>query len=80
MYPAPSSYGSVGAVFFQGVGFVSQPLPVGTHVIHLYEPMIIKAGDYAGLPAGLGVIYDNTWTIKVIPAGKPAGKAPGSAK
>jgi hypothetical protein len=67
MYPAPSSYGSVGAVFFQGVGFVSQPLSVGTHVIHLYEPMIIKAGDYPGLPAGIGLIYDNTWTITVVP-------------
>jgi hypothetical protein len=78
-YPAPSSYGSVAAVFYQGVGFVSQPLPVGTHVIHLYEPMIIKAGDYPGLPAGLGMIYDNTWTIKVVPAGKPAGKAPAAA-
>ena len=73
MYPAPSSYGSVAAVFYQGVGFVSQPLAVGKHVIHLYEPFIIKPGDYPGLPAGLGLIYDNTWTINVVPrAAKPA--------
>ncbi len=73
MYPAPSSYGSVAAVFYQGVGFVSQPLPVGTHVIRLFEPFIIKPGDYPGLPDGIGLIYDNTWTINVVPrATKPA--------
>lgn len=67
MYPTPSSYGSVGDVYYQGVAFVSPPLTPGTHVIHLYEPLIFEAGAYAGLPAGLGLIYDNTWIITVKP-------------
>lgn len=67
VYPAPSSYGSVGAVYYQGVTFVSPPLTPGTHEIRLYEPLIFKAGDYPGLPAGLGMIYDNTWIITVTP-------------
>ena len=66
-YPTPSSYGSVAAVFFQGVGFVSPPLSVGVHVIHLYEPWIIPAGAYPGLPGGVGMIYDNTWIVTVAP-------------
>jgi hypothetical protein len=66
-YPTPSSYGSVAAVFFQGVGFVSPPLPVGVHVIHLYEPWIIPAGAYPGLPNGIGLIYHNTWIVTVAP-------------
>jgi len=65
VYPTPSSYGSVAAVFFQGVGFVSPPLSVGVHVIHLYEPLIIRPGDYSGLPSGIGVVYDNTWIVTV---------------
>ncbi len=65
-YPAPTSYGSVAAVFFQGIGIVSKPLSLGKHVIHLYEPFVIPAGIYAALPDGLGVIYDNTWNITVV--------------
>lgn len=64
-YPEPSSYGSVAAVFYQGVGFVGLPLTPGVHVIHLYEPIIIQPGDYSGLPDGLGLIYDNTWIVTV---------------
>jgi hypothetical protein len=67
VYPTPSSYHSVAAVSFQGVGFVSPPLPPGRHVIHLYEPLIIPAGAYAGLPDGVGIIYDNTWIVTVKP-------------
>lgn len=67
VYPAPSSYGSVAAISYQGVAFVSPPLTPGTHVIHLYEPLIFPAGAYAGLPAGLGLIYDNTWIVTVKP-------------
>ena len=37
VYPTPSSYGSVAALFFQGDGIVSKPLPLGRHVIHLYR-------------------------------------------
>jgi hypothetical protein len=64
VYPEVSSYGSVAAVAFQGYGIVSPPLSVGTHVIHLYEPYII---DSASFPYQIGVIYDNTWIIKVTP-------------
>jgi hypothetical protein len=64
-YPEPTSYGSVGAVFYQGVAFVGLPLTPGVHVIHLYEPYIINPGDYSGLPDGLGLIYDNTWIVTV---------------
>src|SRR5215472_9172847 len=34
-YPAPTSYGSTGAIFTQGIGFVHPPLSVGTHTIQL---------------------------------------------
>ena len=66
-YESPSASGAVAAVFFQGIGFVSPPLSVGVHVIHLYEPLIIPAGAYSGLPDGIGIIYDNTWIITVTP-------------
>jgi hypothetical protein len=58
VYPTPSSYGSVAAISFQGVGVVGQPLSVGRHVIHLYEPLIFPA-------LGLGLIYDNIWIVTV---------------
>ena len=61
VYPTPTSYGSVAAVAFQGYGIVSPPLSVGNHVIHLYEPYIIRT------PVSLGVIYDNTWIVTVSP-------------
>ena len=68
VYPTPSSYGSIGALFYQSIGFVSPPLAVGTHVIHLYETDIVPPGAYPLFgDAGLGIIYDNTWTIKVVP-------------
>jgi hypothetical protein len=67
VYPAPSSYGSVAALSYQGIGMVIGPLTPGTHVIHLYEPVIFQVGDYAGLPNGLGMVYDNTWFITVQP-------------
>jgi len=65
VYPTPSSYGSVAALFYQGVGFVSAPLAPGVHEIHLYEPYIIDEGVYPPIPSGFGVIYDNTWIITV---------------
>jgi len=65
LYPAPSDYGSIAAISFQGVGIVGQPLSVGRHVIHLYEPLIFPAGSYVGFPDGLGLIYDNTWIVTV---------------
>jgi hypothetical protein len=65
VYPAPTDYGSVAAVSTQGVGIVAKALSEGVHVIHLYEPIIIPAGAYSGLPDGIGLIYDNTWTVTV---------------
>lgn len=67
VYPTPTSYGAVAGVFYQGCGFVSPPLSVGVHVIHLYEPYILPAGAYPGLPDGIGLVYDNTWIITVAP-------------
>lgn len=80
VYAAPSSYGSVAALSFQSLGVVGHPLPVGQHVIHLYEPIIIPAGAYPGLPAGYGVIFDNTWRVTVLPEnlGNPGIAPPGS--
>jgi hypothetical protein len=66
-YSTPTDYGAVGAAFFQGVGIVSPPLPVGRHVIHLDEPLIIPPGAYSGLPDGIGLIYHNTWIVTVTP-------------
>jgi hypothetical protein len=56
VYATPSWYCSVAAIFFQGVGFVSPPLPPGVHVIHLYEPFTL-----------FNVIYENTWIVTVSP-------------
>jgi hypothetical protein len=61
VYPAPSSYHSVAALAYQGFAVVSPPLPAGRHLIHLYEPYIIRT------PIQYGVIYDNTWIITVSP-------------
>jgi hypothetical protein len=65
VYLTPSSSGSVAAISYQGVVFVSPPLTAGTHVIQLYVPLIIEAGTYVGLPDGLGIVYDNTWIVTV---------------
>ena len=61
IYPAPTSYNSYAIVAFQGHGIVSPPLSVGRHVIHLYEPYIIRT-TYS-----FGQIYDNTWIVTVKP-------------
>src|SRR5262249_43628699 len=68
-YPQPTSYGSIGAIFVQGVGFVHHPLSVGTHTIELVSELQIPP-DPSILnlnvdPDGVGVIYHNTWTITV---------------
>jgi len=67
VYAAPTSYGSVAALSFQSLGVVGEPLSVGRHVIHLWEPLIIPAGGYVGFPDGYGVIFDNTWIVTVLP-------------
>jgi len=47
--------------FFDGVGFITTPLTPGVHVIRLF--------DHFGDPDN--VIFDNTWTITVVPKSKP---------
>jgi hypothetical protein len=66
-YPPPPAFGVItGAVAFEGVGFVSAPLPPGKHVIHLYERYVLEDGWVEGI-AGFGEIFDNTWNITVQP-------------
>jgi len=67
VYAAPTSYHSIAALSFQSLGVVVEPLSVGRHVIHLYEPLIIPVGGYYQFPAGYGVIFDNTWIVTVLP-------------
>lgn len=55
-YVKPSSYGSIAAVGFQGATIVVAPLTPGTHTLRLYEKYVIGS---------LGLIYDNTWIIRV---------------
>jgi hypothetical protein len=71
VYPAPSSYGSTAAIFVQGIGFVHEPLSVGTHKIELLaglrvppDPTILNLNVY---PDGSGIVFKNTWTITVAP-------------
>ncbi len=66
-YPVPSSYGSIAAIRFQGVGFVAHLLPPGTHTLHLFERLRITNEDVPDyeFPLDLGVIYDQTWIIHV---------------
>ena len=59
MYPEPDKFGSVAAIWFQGFGIVSQPLSVGEHVIHLWEPFTLPDYPY--------VVYDNTLIVTVAP-------------
>jgi hypothetical protein len=53
----------VAALLYQGNGIVVPPLPVGEHVLTLYEPYIIDGV----LGFSFGVIHDNTWHITVSP-------------
>jgi len=64
-YGEPSSYGSIGAIFAQGIGFVHQPLSKGTHTLRLAAELRIPQYD-------IHVIFVNEWTITVDPGS--AGK------
>lgn len=66
-YPTPTSYGSVATFAFHGVTYVSPPLAPGTHVIRLYEPLILQPGESAFFTSGFGMIYVNTWIVNVAP-------------
>lgn len=59
IYPEESAYGSVAAIWFESIGIVSPPLPVGVHVIHLDATLIV--------PGVLGEVFDNTWIVTVTP-------------
>lgn len=59
VYPEPTGYNSVAAIWFQGVGIVSPPLPVGVHVIHLDGTLDV--------PGFFVETFDNTWTVTVSP-------------
>lgn len=58
---ATSGY-ATGAVWVEGIGFMHQPLSVGTHTLHL-----VAAFNDPRFPFG----YDNTWTITVSPKKGP---------
>lgn len=62
-YDEPTSYGSIGAVFFQGLVIVHEPLSVGKHTMTLRSELIVNDPD-TGL--NFGVIYMNTWNITVV--------------
>jgi hypothetical protein len=71
VYPQPTSYGSIAAIFVQGIGFVNTPLSVGIHTIQLLsglrvppDPSILNLSIY---PEGAGVVYMNSRTITVAP-------------
>jgi hypothetical protein len=66
IYEEPSSYGSIAAIFVQGIGFVHPPLSVGTHTIELVSELRIPP-ELLNSPVGLGIRYENTWTITVSP-------------
>lgn len=80
-YQSPSSYGSTGAIFAQGVGLVHPPLAVGKHTLKVDAVLSIPANDPNG-PAylnpeewgtsaattdGIGYHSEDSWTINVAP-------------
>lgn len=65
-YAAPTSYGSVGAVGVQGVGFVAAPLTPGEHVLTLESGFMFPGPPYGPY----GIKWQNTWYITVVPPGK----------
>jgi hypothetical protein len=59
VYPEPTAYGSVAAIWLLGAGIVSPPLSVGQHVIRLDGTDIV--------PGVYSVIFQNTWYVTVSP-------------
>lgn len=60
LFTEPSSNGSIGAIFVQGLGFVQSPLPVGEHVLTLHSEILIE-------DLNAGAVFDYTWYITVEP-------------
>lgn len=59
------SNGFTAAVFFQGIGFLANPLPPGEHTLILDGDFIVRD---ASLGVGtFGVTFNNTWNITVEP-------------
>jgi len=63
MYPEPTSYGSIGALWVQGIGFVHPPLSVGRHRLDLHS-------EFMEPDLNIGTRYHNTWTIIVRKCGR----------
>jgi hypothetical protein len=62
-YGETSSWDSVGAVWFQGFGFLIKPLTPGVHTLTSH----VEDGFF-------GLSWDDTWTITVLPEPKQKGK------
>ncbi len=65
MYPEPSSYHSIGAIWAQGIGIVLQPMTPGTHTLNLYS-----WDRWQGMYGDVGQGWFNTWHIAVAPPKK----------
>jgi hypothetical protein len=64
-YPGgPTPWGSIAAIFFQGVGFVGAPLSPGKHTI-TNDVYFMFPPEVWGNEDGYGSIYHNSWTITV---------------
>ena len=79
MYSEPTEYGSTGIVFFQGICMVCRPLAVGVHTLTNYTWTLIPAGNES-IVAETGVVWDNSWTITVVPKGGKAAAAAQAAQ
>jgi hypothetical protein len=56
---------TLGLAYFQGVGFVCAPLSVGVHELANNAGFMIPPGEQPY--ENLGLIYNNSWTITVVP-------------
>ena len=65
LQPSLSGPPFTAVVFFNGVGFVANPLPPGEHTLRLLGTFIIRDPNVLGFT--FGVVFDNTWHITVEP-------------
>lgn len=70
VYDEPTDYGSIAALFVQGFVTRFGPLTPGTHQVTLRSSLFLPPGGYPNVPDGLGVIFENTWTIHIQAGGK----------
>ncbi len=67
-YSEATSYGSIGIIWGQGIGFVHPPLAVGQHILTLHSELFLEKGvalPVSNYPDGIGAIWKNTWNITV---------------